>query len=258
MRSAVCKNPWRSAVPIHLGSPRPAGPLRVTANLPSGQTTRARDPKWAQSGRPARLRAARHLSSTTQAPQPPPASHNLRTSSHFATTRRTPHRQPPGPRARHRPPPSRATLFDVHPVLVNPRGRRPERAWVAVTTTALTTRDSPQHRPQRPLTGGHDKKGGQHDSRGHHRPWVENLTEQAQRVARPREHRVTCSWGEKEMSRDKVFDRSQPARANQGLCAHLPRLAEPWHGGRVGAVVCGEITMRRRRHQKLKIPVQGK
>ena len=42
------------------------------------------------------------------------------------------------------------------------------------------------------------------------------------------------------MSRDTVFDRSQPARANQGPCAHLPRLAEPWHGGRVGAVVCGE------------------
>ena len=120
------------------------------------------------------------------------------------------------------------------PVLVNPRGRRPERAWVAVTTTALPTRDSPQYRPQRPLTGGHDKKGGQHDSRGHHRPWVENLTEQAQRVARPREHRVTCSREEKEMSRDTVFDRSQPARANQGPCAHLPRLAGPWHGGRVG------------------------
>ena len=64
--------------------------------------------------------------------------------------------------------------------------------------------------------------------------------EQAQRVARPREHRVTCSREEKEMSRDTVFDRSQPARTNRGPCAHLPRLAEPWHGGRVGAVVCGE------------------
>jgi len=134
--------------------------LCATANLPSRQTTRARNPKWAQSGRPARLRAARHLP-----PDHPstPATTSTTQPAHQLTFRHDAPHTPVGTLLNSALAAAHCRRFPRSPTCPrpsNPRGRRRERAWVAATTTAPPARDPPHPRPQTKSRRGKDETGG--------------------------------------------------------------------------------------------------